>query len=119
MGGGQAAVEPDRKRSLSGTRTDRTVVPATVQPNTLPAPTRRSTRIPKSNVRLSDYQLMVENVLCAEPTTVEEILSSSQRHERKAVMQAKFEALVQNGTWVLVEEPKSKPGIPAKILTSR
>ena len=47
----QAAVELDRTRSLSGTRIDRTIVPATVHPNTLPAPTRRRRGCPS---RMSD-----------------------------------------------------------------
>ncbi|KAJ8523262.1 hypothetical protein ON010_g17601 [Phytophthora cinnamomi] len=43
------------------------------------APTRVSSRIRRPNVRLSDYQLMVEEETVVEPTTVEAALKSPQR----------------------------------------
>ncbi|KAJ8558701.1 hypothetical protein ON010_g8751 [Phytophthora cinnamomi] len=84
-----------------------------------PPATRMSSRVRTPNVRLRDYQLMVEEKFVGDPATVKEALSSPQRDEWWAAMQSEYDALLRNNTWKLIDPPKSSPGHPIKNLTSK
>ncbi|KAJ8525831.1 hypothetical protein ON010_g15282 [Phytophthora cinnamomi] len=84
-----------------------------------PPATRVSSRVRTPNVRLRDYQLMVEEKFVGDPATVKEALSSPQRDEWWAAMQSEYDALLRNNTWKLIDPPKSLPRHPVKILTSK
>ena len=58
------------------------------------------------------YKLMVKDVMGEDPTTVEESLIP-QRQKWKAAMQAEFDSLLRNGTWILVDRPKCNLSTPA------
>ncbi|CAI7741553.1 unnamed protein product [Closterium sp. NIES-53] len=52
--------------------------------------------------------------LLGEPATLEEALSGPQKEDWKAAMDAKFNSLIENGTWELVELPERRRPISSK-----
>jgi transposase InsO family protein len=88
-----------------------------VQANTGPA--RRSGRRRRQNVRLGGYVLSVEVELVGTPASVDEAMRSPQCEQWKEAMKAEWESLLKNGTWKLVDRPKSSRGKRVKVLTTK
>lgn len=75
---------------------------------------QRTRKPPEAMKDYVTYSTVIEQELDGDPTTVQQVLSRSDKDSWLSAMKNEYDALIENGTWELVDLPPGKKSLDSK-----